>query len=1037
MKDNKSKNNIEKRTTRSFLIPYEDKKLFESNFIENFYKKKKPQPKKINVDKIKELNEKTIVYDVLSESENKKGCLDEKQEIDEQVNKISQNVNIFHKNIEINKHQSDCNKYNNIYLNQEVEELCNSSEITNQMGLFNSTNLQTSCLSNIISSTSNLSETICNVDKEEIESEKNNLNVGKKSEILLNQKNKKIEPFEALKTLKSTPTQTSRNNKKIKFKIERKEDQKKIEEKDINEIMDSEIPLSIIHLLTEEELKYNLNKEIIKSESKEEKPPKKSKILQNKSKNDKEWTPFKPKAKSNHKSIALSSKVSFDDSSRNDEKIDSLLKYSESSKVHQIYKEITEFKFLGKKTKIINNLENLDTFLASKTNNFNYNRDNSCNKQENENYRKKIKLYYFNETNSNNLKKEISILNDYKYTQNEKTSLSLMTGKNIPNSFDLSFRREYPSKLNFIKQFKEDYEPIKIQKENEKLFSNVVANQDTNLINSKTHFIKKKQSAINIKRQCGVSYVVPTESKQLNVGDTYKPLGHLVYQGTYSINGVQEENILNYIENLITNELLNRPVIATLFESLEEDEMKEYLLYPEKRKQIAKELFVLNTLDEIWKYSKDKHFLCIHLKLDNTKGVRNYTNEEITIISKEDLMMSSDVQIGILFRKATCGIKSVLKLYKSAGLNMQNHPATFKIFNITNDEDLDFKIEKLSGSNINSMAMRMELYVKEENWKNSNTFTKDFLYTFISQVEERIALILLDWNEYRMSVYNLNKENKLKEFIDANPFLSLKEIDNNVEYPVTSTEYNLEKDNLKLFENLNTETCKNNLETLNILTKGRVEIANSLPNVINNLNFNTNNLPLPMYIISTRDCFVFDLIVKETIINNQGRQYLKKDYYFDPKNIPSNYSKFIQTSDNLRVGIVTYENFFSHNKLLEIERRIEETEILSLKDAFLPETAQKTFSGEKLKRTKFFFGSRYMWTKKQLAEPNSYVAAGIRKDVSQAPYWMKEQIEYPLISNGLLQKDFVNSFALNIYHDGSEGLGQHFDDAVRFKQVKI
>ena len=62
-------------------------------------------------------------------------------------------------------------------------------------------------------------------------------------------------------------------------------------------------------------------------------------------------------------------------------------------------------------------------------------------------------------------------------------------------------------------------------------------------------------------------------------------------------------------------------------------------------------------------------------------------------------------------------------------------------------------------------------------------------------------------------------------------------------------------------------------------------------------------------------------------------------------------------------------------------------------------TAQQTFSrhgrefsGKKkgrLVRTKFFFGYRYMWTPEQLSEPLSYVAAGVRRDVSKPPLWIK------------------------------------------------
>jgi hypothetical protein len=132
--------------------------------------------------------------------------------------------------------------------------------------------------------------------------------------------------------------------------------------------------------------------------------------------------------------------------------------------------------------------------------------------------------------------------------------------------------------------------------------------------------------------------------------------------------------------------------------------------------------------------------------------------------------------------------------------------------------------------------------------------------------------------------------------------------------------------------------------------------------------------------------------------------------------------------------VTTYENFYTHEEMKNMERMIEETEKKSLVNAFLPMTAQKTFSGNTLKRTKFFFGFRYMWTKTQLQEPLSNVAAGVRADVSQAPVWMKSVLEEPLVQSRIIEKDFINSIALNVYHDGSEGLAQHFDDATRFKQ---
>ena len=99
-------------------------------------------------------------------------------------------------------------------------------------------------------------------------------------------------------------------------------------------------------------------------------------------------------------------------------------------------------------------------------------------------------------------------------------------------------------------------------------------------------------------------------------------------------------------------------------------------------------------------------------------------------------------------------------------------------------------------------------------------------------------------------------------------------------------------------------------------------------------------------------------------------------------------------------------------------------------------TVQPSIVGSKIKRTKFFFGYRYMWTRCQLAEPGSYVGAGVRKDVTPPPKWTSAIID-TFINNSIAQKDFINSIAINVYHDGKEGLAQHFDDAVRFKQVNL
>lgn len=58
-----------------------------------------------------------------------------------------------------------------------------------------------------------------------------------------------------------------------------------------------------------------------------------------------------------------------------------------------------------------------------------------------------------------------------------------------------------------------------------------------------------------------------------------------------------------------------------------------------------------------------------------------------------------------------------------------------------------------------------------------------------------------------------------------------------------------------------------------------------------------------------------------------------------------------------------------------------------------------------------------MWTRCQLAEPGSYVGAGVRRDVTAPPRWTKKIID-TFVNNQIAEKDFINSIAINVYHDG-------------------
>jgi hypothetical protein len=136
------------------------------------------------------------------------------------------------------------------------------------------------------------------------------------------------------------------------------------------------------------------------------------------------------------------------------------------------------------------------------------------------------------------------------------------------------------------------------------------------------------------------------------------------------------------------------------------------------------------------------------------------------------------------------------------------------------------------------------------------------------------------------------------------------------------------------------------------------------------------------------------------------------------------------------VGVTTYNEIFTPTQLTNIELQCDHIDT-SAREGRLPATCSHSTlnkGGGGLKRTKFFFGARYLWTREQLAAPDAHVAKGIRVDVPPAPKWINAVVETPLVAATVLPKDHINSVALNMYHDGSEGIQVHFDDSARFQQ---
>ena len=63
---------------------------------------------------------------------------------------------------------------------------------------------------------------------------------------------------------------------------------------------------------------------------------------------------------------------------------------------------------------------------------------------------------------------------------------------------------------------------------------------------------------------------------------------------------------------------------------------------------------------------------------------------------------------------------------------------------------------------------------------------------------------------------------------------------------------------------------------------------------------------MPLYLISTRDSFAFDLIEKKTTLIYDQREITKIEYFFDPKNYPDNYPAILTMFPDYRVGVTLY-----------------------------------------------------------------------------------------------------------------------------------
>lgn len=200
--------------------------------------------------------------------------------------------------------------------------------------------------------------------------------------------------------------------------------------------------------------------------------------------------------------------------------------------------------------------------------------------------------------------------------------------------------------------------------------------------------------------------------------------------------------------------------------------------------------------------------------------------------------------------------------------------------------------------NINTCSVRMELFIEEALWKSLPHQNKNQLNSFILYLESNIQNLNLSWMAIRMACF---EKKDLQSVIEAFKLLrkpNIKTCENSEEKSVNAFDRTVPFD---FFDSINKENA-------NLFSK------------------EFSSFSLPLYYISTRDCFAFDLIEKRTEINKMGRKYCKIEFFFNPKALPQNFKSFVSEFPDYRVGVTAYTGFFTHEELLELERNTFETE---------------------------------------------------------------------------------------------------------------
>eukprot|EP00889_Picochlorum_renovo_P003571 jgi/Picre1/30601/NNA_005962.t1 len=586
-------------------------------------------------------------------------------------------------------------------------------------------------------------------------------------------------------------------------------------------------------------------------------------------------------------------------------------------------------------------------------------------------------------------------------------------------------------------------------------------------ITKETEAVKEEQPGyVHRESSVGISYVIPSESEQIGC-ESYDRLPPVTIRPLLRTRDGLEEKYGCLLEDC-AKVLETADTVTAFFPTCEESTVKRYLLYPEDRLQIIQENGAIMSrgkgLKSYFSNVGDKGFLCFHYQIEQGKQCRLHT-----LPHKEDSLLVSNIQMAVTLKRGvggTAGMKSEARLLDNGALlslvlgedpdsllkyhqdlNRAKHGEDLNDDDQISTENRPIPAEKKMS--LATLSCRLDLNVSKELWAALDQQTFEILSGSIDNLGKVVSRVFreINWEGHLDILNSLSFSQKEKSPALDSIYQHIESLLNNATRYDSGSNKPMPQIMQQVFLKLHV-------------------FSMALASASKKIQHHT-----PLYMISTRDCFTSDIYGEKTSCSSDsGCTFEKTRWFMKSTDAPPHYdtvmdklfssqscmeqtildgmvSSVVRMETDppycqdknleylLPLGVTTYNGVYTLEELDRIEEQCDNLHQDGSK-GILPKECYHSSLSKKgvLKRTKYFFGSRYLWSREQLKSPLAKIAGGIRRDVPKPPQWMKEIVEEPMVSASIAPANFVNAVALNMYHDGSEGIQSHYDDSKRFQQ---